>query len=765
MAYIMNADDTIGNKDNNFIDDNNINDDTSTMDRSIEDNYSNIQKIAVDSLKSRKPIYNFKTKNTSFLELYNDLYKMGIKNNKFFLKLYDTDLLGVDVYSPIMPKDLQLKIILECFINPWYFVREVARIPAVGKPIEVGGGVPFNIDRNSLASWYLFLNGIDHYVSKPRQRGKTQNAICQFNYSFHFGTLASQILFFNKDEGQSIENLYRLKDQRDMLPTWMQMRSFVTDDGKIDKGRDNVKSYLCPVTKNSIKVMPKAISQSSAQKLGRGATTPLQYYDEFDFIPYNTEIIKAASFAYATASKSAKASSSTTCRVFSSTPGDLDNVDGNNAADFVHRMIKWDDHMLDDPIEKLRTALRSDKCNGIVYVEHTWRQLKLPMSWYEEQCRLVDYDQITIMREIDLQRIHGSNTSPFKRSDILYIMNHKKTPLERIDLSQNYCPFIIYEKIKPNIPYILSIDPSDGLALDNNAVTMINPYTQLPVMEFQSPYVSQPQLCKMLIKFMDTYCPKCMILIESNKGIELINRFMETKYKYQLYYDDNKMMKNIDERVNKYGDIVRQANERRAYGLSTSRANRPKYDAILENLMLERKECLCTEYIVTDVCGLIRTASGKVEAGKGSHDDNIISYLMGLFVYYHAPAELLERYGIQRGAVDPNTYYDENGNMTEEAQLDRLREMLPGLPDELQEIIKGTLDQKDEVKESWDYYKEVQKYEAQDYFNNPINGNLRIDYSQAPNDQAFWQAFDDNVYQSNFDEDKKEDEFDINDYF
>ena len=75
--------------------------------------------------------------------------------------------------------------------------------------MEVGGGVPFNIDRNSLASWVLFLNGVDYYASKPRQRGKTQNAIAQFNYAFHFGTMASQTLFFNKDEAQAVENLYR----------------------------------------------------------------------------------------------------------------------------------------------------------------------------------------------------------------------------------------------------------------------------------------------------------------------------------------------------------------------------------------------------------------------------------------------------------------------------------------------------------------------------------------------------------------------------
>ena len=284
--------------------------DNSTMPKDIEENFANLQHVAIESLQRRKPYYDFKTKNKSFLNLYNDWYRMGIKNNKFHLKLYDTDLLGIDPYSPILPVEFQLKIILECFINPWYFLREICRIPAPGTPVEVGGGVPFNADRNNIASWYLFLNGIDHYASKPRQSGKTQNAVAEINYAFHFGALSSQILFFNKDQGQAADNLGRLKDQRDMLPTWMQMRSIVTEDGKIDKGKDNIRSYKCPVTGNEIKVMSKAVSKESATKLGRGATAPIQYYDEVDFTPYFDEILGAASFAYATAANAAKKSKS-----------------------------------------------------------------------------------------------------------------------------------------------------------------------------------------------------------------------------------------------------------------------------------------------------------------------------------------------------------------------------------------------------------------------------------------------------------------------
>ena len=219
-----------------------------------------------------------------------------------------------------MPLDLQMKVFLECLINPWYFLREICRIPEDGSPIETGGGIAFIADRGNIASWYCFLNGIDHYDSKPRQTGKTQNAIAQMNYSYHFGAMASTFLFFNKDFPLAKQNLYRLKCQRDMMPKWLQMTIAYKEDGGVDKGRDSITMMSNPINGNTIKVMPKATSRDSAIKLGRGDTAAFHYMDEFDFWPYNTEIMKAAAFAYARASENAIKNKSLHGRTFTSTP-------------------------------------------------------------------------------------------------------------------------------------------------------------------------------------------------------------------------------------------------------------------------------------------------------------------------------------------------------------------------------------------------------------------------------------------------------------
>lgn len=274
----------------------------------------------IPSLAKLKKSYDFKTKNTSFLELYRDLSNLGIKNNKFFLAIYDRSLIGIDPFSEALPLSVILRIIVECIRNPWYWLREICRVPQDGSPIEPGGGSMFLIDRSSAASWYCLLIHIDNYLCKPRQTGKTHCDLSEIDYCYTFGSKSSTILFANKDAENNKMNLYRLKCHRDMLPRYMQMKTTVDAIGNIIKEKNSVTTIRNPINNNSIKLLPRANSRDSAMTCGRGATSSLMYFDEWDFIPYNTVIMDSAAFAYSRASENAAASGSLFCRLFSSTP-------------------------------------------------------------------------------------------------------------------------------------------------------------------------------------------------------------------------------------------------------------------------------------------------------------------------------------------------------------------------------------------------------------------------------------------------------------
>ena len=108
-----------------------------------------------------QPYYIQNTTNKSFLRMHTLLKKMGIKNNAFFLACTQKELLNVDPHNPkeITP-EIAARIAYECKVNPWYYFREVVRMPSQG-----GDSVPFILNRANLALIWTFLNGTNIYLA------------------------------------------------------------------------------------------------------------------------------------------------------------------------------------------------------------------------------------------------------------------------------------------------------------------------------------------------------------------------------------------------------------------------------------------------------------------------------------------------------------------------------------------------------------------------------------------------------------------------
>lgn len=68
---------------------------------------------------TRHVYYQMSTSNKSFLEMHYYLKQKGIKNNRFFLVLYDKDLAGIDPYDSTLSTIMKQKILRECMSNFW----------------------------------------------------------------------------------------------------------------------------------------------------------------------------------------------------------------------------------------------------------------------------------------------------------------------------------------------------------------------------------------------------------------------------------------------------------------------------------------------------------------------------------------------------------------------------------------------------------------------------------------------------------------------
>lgn len=599
--------------------------------------------------------YDVGTANKSFLQVAKDLKSLGIHNYYFMLEIYDYSLVNIDPHAKNLTRDQISRIITECTRNPWYYLREVCRIPDQG-----GVGIPFKANRGNIAQTWLTLHGIDSWLCLPRQQGKTISFLCLLSWAYSFGTNNSTFIFINKDSGNAKENLQRLKDIIDCLPEYLRFDQILEEDenGKVKlvKAARNATSMKHPITKNRIIIKPKATSYESALSLARGLTSNVLHFDEPEFTPYIKPIIENSVSTFETAARNAKKNGAMYCRAFSCTPGDLDTSMGQEAQEVLSHTTKWSEHMYDmrydsanDDNNELLQYVKNNGGNGIVYIEYSYKQLGLTDEWLRNMYNKIQ-NPIVVKREILLQRIRGSSDSPFDQEDIEYLASMIQPVIDEMYILEHF-RFDIYKKLERLTPYLVSIDCSTGTNGDSNAITIINPYTVRPDAEFKCPYIGETQFEKLIMELIMDHIPRACVIIERNSvGDGIIDHLLNSPIRSNLYFDKNKDLveENLADASNNVSMLKRQGEQKKYYGVYTNNQSREDMFAILFRRMAEFKDDFVTKNITDDIAHLVRFKSGKIAAAEGAHDDSIMSYLIGMYVWYHG--NNLTAFGIVKGS-------------------------------------------------------------------------------------------------------------------
>ena len=319
----------------------------------------------------------------------------------------------------------------------------------------------------------------------------------------------------------------------------------------------------------------------------------------------------------------------------------------------------------DDKNEILQ-YVKNNGTNGIIYIEYSYKQIGLTDKWLHDMYNHIG-NPIVVKREILLMRIQGSTQSPWSQEDLEYLKTVERKVIEEIYLQEHF-RLDVYKPLNKRIPYIVGIDCSTGTNGDNNAITIIDPYTEEPSAEFLCPYIGESSFERLIIELIRDIIPRGIVVIERNSvGDGVVDHLLESPIAHRLYYDKGRDLveSNMVDNTTVVSILKRKAELKSYYGVYTGEENRRDMIAILMRRMAEYKDHFVTHNITDDIMHLVQNASGKVAAAVGQHDDSIMSYLIAMYVFYHG--NNLPLFGYIRGSTNK-----EEKEISNEIDYDRI---------------------------------------------------------------------------------------------
>lgn len=596
--------------------------------------------------------YHMSTTNQSFLDMHYYLKQTGRQNNKFFLVIYDPDLIGVDPRDPNLNTLMKKKILRECIINFWYFIREVVRIPDQGG--AVGGGARYKLHRGNLALNFGFLLNWNMFVEFPRQHGKTISAVVWYLWVFNFGTTNSEMMFMNKKHDDSKMNLRRLKDIRDTLPSYLQMKEMMGPDGKVKKASNNVESTTNIINNNKITTKAGARNSAGANGLGRGCTMPIHWYDEYAFILYNDVIYSAATPAFKTASMNAKKNNAPYGILITTTPGDMTTNEGIEAYNTKEAATPFNEAFYDYSFEKLEEVRNSNTSSSFFYIRYTYQQLGSSEQYFKEMVIDLKKNWVAIRREVLLEWSKSSSNSPFRQQDLDEVERLvMKEPIQQVALCNGLYFLNIYKPMDASMafryPPIMGVDVSGGYQKDSSTITIIDSRTTEVVADFNCNYISTNDLAKVIYELVVKYMPNCIVNVERNGGFgaSVLSVLAKSKIKKNLYFEVKDKV--IEERFNGTKP-VRKTVQKKCFGFDETRDSRQLLMEILKERMEKHKAKFISPIIFDELTTLEVKRNGRIEHADNAHDDQIFSYLLALYVWYEGK-NLMQNFGLDKGTL------------------------------------------------------------------------------------------------------------------
>lgn len=544
---------------------------------------------------------HYNTTNYSFLKVHLFLKKKGIKNNTFFLELLDDSLEKVNPFDEeSLTSEQKQRIIYECCRNPWYFIREVLRIPAASL-------IRFELNLGNLAALFCCFNNLNHYLILPRQIGKTQCEMAVMLWLLYFGGQNSSMMLFAQSDEKIKDNMTRIKTMRDNLPQYLQLRQ------PMDKNGEKI-SYN--TLGNIISGMAPAKSQAAANQKFRGNSYNINNYDEFAFIPFIKEQYRSSILAYMEIARKAEQNGQYHYISITTTAGFLNTDEGVFAYNFKNNCFDFTESLYDMSIEDIKTMIRNNAKNNFIYIEYQYWDLGKGDDYFKEQCQALEYDKDAIDREVLCQWKAVSTVHPLGQQALSLLEKNKRLPVHTVVLNKVFRMKLYKdpELLDWSIPYIIGGDCANNVGSDYSALVIVDPYTYEVVATIRSNMYSTALFANMLSDLMLKYFYRSILVLERNlNGATIIDRLIEINF-------------SLASRI--YSTLDKKTGQPKEFGINTTRDSRKiLYGQILKIAVDDSYDRIYDRVIIDEIAALIITRNGRVDHPVGGHDDLLISWL------------------------------------------------------------------------------------------------------------------------------------------
>lgn len=654
-------------------------------------------------------IVDTKTKNKSFVELADKYRKMGIKNYFFMLALHQPELQGLDPHDPNLSQEIIAKMYLECQINPWYFFREVFRLPSTGSPTPD----PLRANRGNIGMYWSFFNHIDVAITQARQTGKSVGADGINTYVTQVAGRNNNYALYTKDRDLRKKNIQRLKDIRDLLPKWLNPFNPKAD-------ADNQETITASIYGNGVSTYVAQSDEAGALNIGRGGTTPTTQTDEGPFCSLAHITLPAFLASTGAARENAKRNGGFYGNIFTTTAGKLDTREGKFCYDMFMGGMTWDERLLFDCKNEEQAHLmvaRHTKPGGkpLVYIILSHKQLGYTDEWLYEKVTSAGGTKDEIDRDFFNRWTTGSLSSPLSSAILEKISASVKEPTyieitERMYTVNWYIPQDEIEHRLSQGKYVLGNDTSSAVGKDAITLLLKDAETLETIFSLAltetNVYTFIEWVAKLLIKY-----PNIVLIPERrSQGETLIDGLLVKLIAsninpfariYNHVIDSGEYLK--PDKQTEFSFLRREPltwntwiadKYKSKFGYATSGSGRNSRDNLYVETLTRLAEIdadnIADRRLVNEISGLV-VKRDRIDHSVSGHDDMVIAWLLiGWFLLH---SRNLDYYGIEKPAfkainalkpkVDkPKNEYVELKDKQQESLLATIKELGSKLEEE-----------------------------------------------------------------------------------